>query len=120
MKTTIEVDDDLFRQAKILAAQRGITLKELVQMGLQMAIAVEGAPARGTRIKFPLIGSRDPKQRLTSESVYRAMNEADEEEAHENARLLRRSTSSWRWSTAVTNTIALSRSGSIPCRMAVS
>ncbi len=90
MKTTIEIDNDLFRQAKILAAQRGITLKELVQMGLQMAIAGEGAPARGTRIKFPLIESKDPSHRITSEGVYRAMNEADEEEAHEYPRLVRR------------------------------
>lgn len=90
MKTTIEIDDDLFRQAKMLAAQRGITLKELVQAGLKMAIAGEGAPARGTRIKFPLIGSKDQDHRITSQDVYQAMNEADEEEAQAYARSVRR------------------------------
>lgn len=90
MKTTIEIDDALFRQAKVLAAQRGITLKKLVQTGLKLAIAAEMKPVQRTRIKFPLIESKDPNHRITSEDVYRAMDEADEEEAREHARFMRR------------------------------
>lgn len=35
MKTTLELPDSLLRRAKILAAQRGTTLKELVVDGLR-------------------------------------------------------------------------------------
>ena len=34
MKTTIDIPDDLLHRAKIVAAQRKTTLKELVQTGL--------------------------------------------------------------------------------------
>lgn len=90
MKTTVEIDDDLFRQAKVLAAQRGITLRELMQTGLKLAMAEVGNHPRRTRVAFPLVGSGVRQGRITSEDVYRAMNEADEEEAQEHARLVRR------------------------------
>lgn len=38
MKTTIEVPDDLYREAKALAAMRGRRLKDLVAEGLRLAI----------------------------------------------------------------------------------
>ncbi len=46
MKTTIELPDPLFRQAKVLAARRGTTLRELVVEGLQH-VTSRGAPAPG-------------------------------------------------------------------------
>ena len=45
MKTTIELPDPLFRHAKILAARRGTTLRELVVEGLQHVTATAPAPA---------------------------------------------------------------------------
>ena len=44
MKTTIELPDPLFRRAKIVAAQRGTTLRGLVIEGLQ-SVTVGGAAA---------------------------------------------------------------------------
>ena len=38
MKTTVDLPDDLYRQAKAAAARRGSTLKELIQEGLRLAI----------------------------------------------------------------------------------
>jgi hypothetical protein len=38
MKTTIEVPDDLYRQAKAEAALRGRKLKDLVEEGLRLAL----------------------------------------------------------------------------------
>lgn len=43
MKTTIDIADDLLHRAKIVAAQRKTTLKELVQTGLGWAMRNEAA-----------------------------------------------------------------------------
>lgn len=47
MKTTIDLPDDVLHRAKIVAAQRRVTLKELFLSGLEHAINAElGTPAR--------------------------------------------------------------------------
>jgi hypothetical protein len=46
MKTTVEVPDDLYRHAKIEAARRGTSLKDLVEEGLR---SVLGSPRRSPR-----------------------------------------------------------------------
>jgi hypothetical protein len=38
MKTTVEVPDVLFHQAKQYAAKHGITLREVVELGLQRVL----------------------------------------------------------------------------------
>lgn len=44
MKTTIELPDDLFREAKATAARRGTALKELVREALEEKLAREAQP----------------------------------------------------------------------------
>jgi hypothetical protein len=46
MKTTVEVPDQLYRQAKALAALRGRKLKDLIEEGLRLVLA---APRRTRR-----------------------------------------------------------------------
>ncbi|MFP5332721.1 MAG: hypothetical protein ACLGHX_10235 [Acidimicrobiia bacterium] len=38
MKTTLELNDDLFRRAKTLAAQEGITLRQLVERAIDREV----------------------------------------------------------------------------------
>jgi hypothetical protein len=45
MKTTVELPDPLFRRAKILAARRGTTLRDLIIDGLQRVTDGSTAPA---------------------------------------------------------------------------
>lgn len=47
MKTTIELPDPLLRRAKVLAAQRGSTLRELVIEGLQQVTGATPGAASG-------------------------------------------------------------------------
>jgi hypothetical protein len=58
MRTTIDLSDDLFRQAKARAALSGITLKELIagyiEQGLQQAESVPPAQPR-QRSRLPVI-----------------------------------------------------------------
>ena len=46
MKTTIELPDELYRQAKATAALDGRKLKDLVEEGLRLVL---GAPPKGRR-----------------------------------------------------------------------
>jgi hypothetical protein len=46
MKTTIELSDALFEQAKVAAKEQGTTLKALVENGLRWAIAPKPAQVR--------------------------------------------------------------------------
>ena len=46
MKTTIDLPDDLLYRAKVLAAQRQTTLKELVVAGLDWVLHSDSAPAQ--------------------------------------------------------------------------
>lgn len=41
MKTTVDIPDDLFRQAKAEAALRGRKLRELVEAGLRLVLATD-------------------------------------------------------------------------------
>jgi hypothetical protein len=71
MKTTLEIPDDLFREAKSQAALRGAKLKDLVADGLRLVLSGAASPAtRRTRVKFPLIRStRSGTMKLTGERI---------------------------------------------------
>ena len=60
MRTTIDLPNDLFRQAKSKAALRGETLKEFVQTAIEKEVSVE-VPTASFRVKLPLIKSKKPK-----------------------------------------------------------
>ena len=47
MKTTVEVPDGLFREAKAYAARHGMPIREVVELGLRMVL--ERAPGGGRR-----------------------------------------------------------------------
>jgi hypothetical protein len=50
MKTTLDIPDELYRQAKIRAAEENRKIKDLVSEGLMLALGLAGgAPARRPR-----------------------------------------------------------------------
>jgi len=62
MKTTVEIADSLFEEAKGFAASRGVPLRQLVEEGLRAAISQERGP-RKFRLRNGSVGGkglRDP------------------------------------------------------------
>lgn len=62
MRTTIDIPDEIMRQAKIAAVERGVTLRELVGSALRRDLArPAGAPTpTRRRLRFPIFPSRRP------------------------------------------------------------
>lgn len=58
MKTTVELPDDLYRQAKATAALRGRKLKDLIEEGLRFVLKGGGKPPRRRNLAALMKGSR--------------------------------------------------------------
>ena len=89
MKTTIELPDDLFRQAKAKAAMEGVRLRDLVERGIRLALAEQAAEAAGHRTEFPLIRSQGTTP-LEASTVAVALAEMDDAEMLHVASSVRR------------------------------
>ena len=64
MKTTLELPDDLFVEAKTVAAKRRITLKELFTKALEKEIRPTAAPATGDHFEIDEFGWPVLKRKL--------------------------------------------------------
>lgn len=61
MRTTLDLPDELLKQAKIAAVERGMTLRELVGAALSMELGKERAVRdRKPRTRFPVFSSLQP------------------------------------------------------------
>lgn len=89
MRTTVDISDDVYRQAKAQAALRGIKFREFMEEALRLALAVPQQDNKPRRITFPLIPSDKPGT-LTDEMVYQLEAESYMQEDLKNARGLRR------------------------------
>ena len=52
MKTTLDLNDTLLTNAKMLAAQQRTSLTRLIEEGLQLRLRVRGAPIK--RVRLPV------------------------------------------------------------------
>jgi hypothetical protein len=59
MRTTVDIPEDLYRQAQSKAAQTGIPVGELVACVLRRALG-ETPPGKRQRMSFPLVHSARP------------------------------------------------------------
>ena len=90
MKTTLDIPDDLFREAKSRAALKGTKLKDLVADGLRLVLAGGVTRSAPRRVQFPIIKARPGAPVITKQMVDVAEEQALKEEAEHHAKLMRR------------------------------
>jgi hypothetical protein len=73
MRTTIDLEDRLFRRAKIAAIAQGVSLKKFIEQGVDLALKAEVTPRKRKRIKFPIFPSKTKKKiHLPADAAHRA------------------------------------------------
>jgi hypothetical protein len=78
MRTTLDLPPDLMRAAKIKAAQRGESLKDLFTRAIAHEVSSPGRARPAGRLAFPLIGrDEDPRVEITSEDIAAAIEAED-------------------------------------------
>ncbi len=60
MRTTIDLDDVLFKRSKAAAALKGITLKEFIAAALAHELEINKINLETRRVKLPLVPSKRP------------------------------------------------------------
>jgi hypothetical protein len=72
MRTTVDIPDETYRALKVMAAERGTTVRELLLDGLKTSLGLANTPERKSqRPRFPLIRSTRPGSlKLGEEGVY--------------------------------------------------
>ena len=76
MRTTIDVPDRLFQEAKAAAALQGRTLKDFIVDAVEQRL--RGAGRRGQRVALPLVRSRSPGSvALTNDQIGRLLDGQD-------------------------------------------
>ena len=58
MKTTLDINDQLLANAKVLAAQQRTSLTRLIEEGLQLRLRSAAGPAKAPRRRIPVLKGR--------------------------------------------------------------
>lgn len=77
MKTTLDIPDPIFREAKARAALEGRRLKDIVTEGLRLRLE-QAPPKRKIRLKFPLFKSNGKPPLVISDDIASRVELADD------------------------------------------
>lgn len=80
MRTTIDLPSDLMQAAKVRAAQRGESMKDLFTRAIAHEVRNPGPARSAGRLSFPLIGEdSEPRIEVTNADIEAALGAEDEE-----------------------------------------
>jgi hypothetical protein len=80
MRTTIDLPSDLMQAAKVQAAQRGESLKDLFTRAIAHEVGSTGRGRPAGRASFPLIGrDSEPSVEITNEDIAATLEAEDVE-----------------------------------------
>jgi len=79
MRTTIDLDDKLFRKAKAEAAMRGIAFRDLVENGVRLALEAKASrKEQKKRTKLPRFGVKKlGKLNIPDDIAFRSQQQED-------------------------------------------
>jgi hypothetical protein len=78
MRTTVDLPSDLMHTAKLRAAQRGESLKDLFTRAIAREVGNPGRTGQAGRLSFPLIGRDDePRAEVTNADIEAAFEAED-------------------------------------------
>jgi hypothetical protein len=78
MRTTIDLPSELMRAAKVRAAQRGESLKELFTRAIEHEVGDSRRARPAGRVAFPLIGQdSEPRVEVTNDDIAAALEAED-------------------------------------------
>ena len=78
MKTTLVLDDDLYRHVKVTAAQRGVTVASVVEEALRLLLlSAGGAGAPGSAPPLPAWVLGEPRVDIHDNRILREALDAD-------------------------------------------
>lgn len=88
VKTTLDLPEDLYRATKAKAALEGVRVTDLIVQALRLV--VQGSPAPGARVTFPLISCGKADFRVAPETIEREEAHSRQEEDAAIAPFVRR------------------------------
>jgi hypothetical protein len=78
MRTTIDLPEELLRRAKIVAVERGATLKEVITTALRRELESPSVSKPARRARFPIFPSESPGSlKLTGADIRRLEEDED-------------------------------------------
>ncbi len=60
MRTTVDLPDEVFRQLKSIAAQRGASLKQLLRTAVEKELSTDQSHSDKYRVTLPILDSKEP------------------------------------------------------------
>ena len=85
MKTTLELPNDLFRDAKVKAAMEGRRLKDLVADGLRLILTGKSSATTRRRVALPLIKTGKPGSLRIADDLSRQFGAKTSRRRHETS-----------------------------------
>jgi hypothetical protein len=77
MRTTIDIDDALYKKVKVTAAMNGLSLKEFITRSVEHELESSGKEFESRRVQLPLVPSRNPGSLVLSSDDIAAVLERD-------------------------------------------
>jgi len=83
MRTTVDLDDSLFRQAKAQAAMEGIPLKQLIEKSLRSTLSSPSGKPRTRDLRIPILKAKGTKKVYFPPDVVNQMDDLEDRERYE-------------------------------------
>jgi len=82
MRTTVDLDDTLFRKAKAQAAMEGIPLKQLLERSLRLTLNQPKAKKKDRDLRIPILKAKGSKKVYFPPDVVNRVDDLEDRERY--------------------------------------